>query len=511
MSKYSNIRLDPYGAVFDASPHDVNDEVYTDSLNMRFNDGACEKIGGEVEGTATTAQATHLQFNGDHNSPYWLYFGDATARVTNFTTDKDIEGSALSSSVNWDSSLFNTFPICNNSEDTPRYWDNDFATPGTLADLPAFPASTTCQVLRPFRGFLVALNVTDAASQKPNRVLWSDLSDSGALPASWDIADPGTLAGDLYLTDDKGEIIDGAQLRDMFVIYKTHSTYLMRLIGGQSVMRIDKVQVNSGLLAKNCIVEFKGRHFIVADGDIVLFDGQNIESIADKRVKDTIFNNIDTDNFNRTYVVRDDRNHEMWVCYPSSGQSYSDKAAIWNWEDNTWTFRELTNTRHIAAGVTNFATSPTWDSLTTTTWDSYNTTWKSFSSNPTVDTLASAVTSAINIIGDTYDIDGVAMPSRLEKATMDLGDPDQIKIVKSITPRITASAGTKVYIRVGTQMAPDDDISWGNEQLYTVGTDREAFFTQKGRFISVRMRTQDTGANWKCHGFYIKAAQSGRY
>jgi frataxin-like iron-binding protein CyaY len=258
-------------------------------------------------------------------------------------------------------------------------------------------------------------------------------------------------------------------------------------------------------------VEFKGRHFIVADGDIVLFDGQNIESIADKRVKDTIFNNIDTDNFNRTYVVRDDRNHEMWVCYPSSGQSYSDKAAIWNWEDNTWTYRELTNTRHIAAGVTNFAASPTWDSLTTTTWDSYNTTWKSFSSNPTVDTLASAVASAINIIGDTYDIDGVAMPSRLEKATMDLGDPDQVKIVKSITPRITATAGTKIYIRVGTQMAPDDDISWGNEQLYTVGTDREAFFTQKGRFISVRMRTQDIGASWKCHGFYIKAAQSGRY
>jgi hypothetical protein len=508
---YQNVNLKPHGAVFDTDPHDVDDSVYTDALNMRFNDGAAEKIGGETEGTTTTAQATHLQFNGSHNSPYWLYFGDAIARVTDFTTDKDIEGTALQSGTRWDSSLFNGFPICNNTEDAPRYWDNDFATPGTLADLPAFPASTTCQALRPYRSFLIALNVTDAISQKENRVLWSDSSDAGALPASWDITDPTTLSGDAYLTDDKGEIIDGAQLRDYFVIYKTHSTYIMRLIGGQTVMRIDKVQVNSGILAKNCVVEFKGRHFVVADGDIGLFDGQNMISIADKLVKDTIFNDIDTDNFDKTYVVRNDRHKEIWVCYPSSGQSYSDKAAIWNWEDNTWTYRDLTNTRHIAPGVTNFAASPIWDSLTTTTWDSYNSPWKSFSSNPTVDTLASAVTLAINIIGDTFDIVGVAMPSRLEKATMDMGDPDRIKMVKSVTPRITATAGTKVYIRIGTQFNPDDTIVWGSEVLYTVGTDREAHFTEQGRFISIRMRTQDIGANWKCHGFYIKTKPVGKY
>jgi len=515
MSKYQNIKLDPLGVVLDTDPHDVDDSVYTSVTNMRFNDGAAEKIGGEVEGTTTTAQATYLLFNGNHEDPLWLYFGDGIARATDYTDDKDIEGTALSAGTKWDASLFNTFPICNNIVDTPRYWAGDFTAPDTLADLPAFPANTLCKAIRTFRGFLVALNTTTSTVQAPNRVLWSDLSDAGALPASWDIADPSTLAGDAYLTDDKGEIVDGAQLRDLFVIYKTHSTYIMRLIGGQSVMRLDKVQVNSGLLAKNCVIEFKGKHFVVADGDIVIFDGQNVESIADKRVKDAIFNDIDTENFDKTYVVRDDKHHEIWVCYPSSGQSYSDKAAIWNWRDNTWTYRELTNTRHIANGVTNFASSPAWSATTGVAWEDYSASyypaWKPFSSNPTVDTLSSAVTSAINIIGDAYDIDGVAMPSQLEKVTMDLGDPDMIKMVKSVTPRITATAGTKIYIRIGTQFNPDDTISWGSEQLYTVGTDREAFFTQKGRFISIRMRTQDIGANWKCHGFYIKAAQSGKY
>jgi len=511
MSRYQKKQLKPYGAVFDTDPHDIDDSVYTDVINMRFNDGAAEKIGGEVVGSTTTAQATHLLFNGSHADPLWLYFGDGVARVTNFTDDKDIEGTALTSGIDWDTSLFNTFPICNNTLDAPRYWGNDFVTPGTLADLPAFPASTACQAVRPFRGFLVALNITTSGVQAENRVLWSDASDAGALPVSWDITDPTVLAGDTYLTDDKGEIIDGAQLRDLFVIYKTHSTYIMRLIGGQGVMRVDKVQVNSGLLAKNCVVEFKGRHFVVADGDIVLFDGQNIESIADKRTKDTIFNDIDSDNFDRTYVVRDDRNDEIWVCYPSTGQSFSDKAAIWNWQDNTWTYRDLVNTRHIAPGVANFEASPTY-AASTGIYDSYaGVTYKSFSSNPTVDTLSSAVTSAIHILGDSFDIDGSVMPSLLEKATMDLGDPDSIKIVKSVTPRITANTGTKIYIRIGTQFNPDDDISWGNEFLYTAGTDREAHFTEKGRYISVRMRTQDIGANWKCHGFFVSYAISGRH
>lgn len=145
------------------------------------------------------------------------------------------------------------------------------------------------------------------------------------------------------------------------------------------------------------------------------------------------------------------------------------------------------------------------------TWDTIEGVWNPVSSNPTIDTLASAVETAINIVGDSFDIVGQAMPSMLEKATMDLGEPDQIKIVKSVTPRITGKEGTQVYIRIGTQFSPDDAITWSGEELYTIGTDREVFFTEKGRFISIRMRTEDLGTNWTCHGFYIKAAVSGKY
>ena len=509
---FQNKQFDPLGVVKDTNPHDVGEE-WTDIQNMRFIDQAAEKFGGEVEQTTTTAQATHLLFNGNHDDPLWLYFGDGIARVTNFTADKDIEGTALSGGTNWDSSLFNLFPICNNTLDAPKYWDKDFPTPGTLADLPAWPVNTFCQSIRPFRSFLVAMNITESVTEQPNRVIWSDQSDSGALPANWDITDPGTLAGDSYLTDDRGEIIGGYQMRDFFVIYKTHSTYIMRLIGGQSVMRFDKVQVHSGLLTKNSVTEFKGKHFVAADGDIVLFDGQNIESIADKRVRRQIFNNLDGGNYLKSHVARYDQKNEIWFCYPESGTDQVTQAAIWNWRDNTWAFRDLIDTTYVASGIS-VGTVYTIDGLTGTI-DTLDTTYSPTidlpAANPTADSLHNSTTLAIHVIDQTNDIDGSPFSSRLEKATMDLGDPDSIKMVESVVPRITADSGVKIFIRIGTQYRPDDSINWSPEQTYTVGTDREAHFHEKGRFISVRFRTDGKGVNWKLHGFYIKAKESGKY
>jgi len=504
------IKLDPFGVTIDTNPHDVDESVYTDALNMRFTNNAAEKMYGETEGTTITEQATHLLFNGDHSAPRWIYMGDGLVRTTDFATDTDLSNVAtVASGTNWDATLFNTLPILNNTVDAPWYWDKSLAS--DVAALPAFPASTTCEAIRPFRSFLIALNITESGTEQVNRLIWSDSSDAGALPASWDIADPTTLAGDAYLTDDRGEIVDGCQLRDMFVIYKTHSIYLMRLIGGSSVMRVDKVQVNSGLLAKNCVTEFKGRHFVFGDGDIYLFDGQNIESIANKRVRNKIFNDIDSTNSPSSYVVRNDQLNEIWLCYPESGSTYSNKAAIWNWEDNSWTFRSLPDSRHIAAGLTNFIASPTY-AASTGTYASYaGTTYSPASANATADSLASAATLAINTLEETNDIDGVAMPSKLEKLTMALGDEDQIKLISSVTPRITANAGTTIYIRIGTQNMPDDTISWSSEVAYVVGTDREAYFTEKGRYISIRMRTQDTDTHWKCHGFSFDFNYSGKH
>jgi len=509
MSQYAKYQLDPYGVVSDANALDVPDDKWNTANNVRFNDNAAEKIGGEVEATVNSEQAYHLQFNGDHLSPLWLWMGSQNVFATDFTTETSI-GAASAPNSDWDSTLFNNIPVMNNVVSAPVWWDGSLANPVTT--LPAFPVNTLCQAIRPYKSFLIALNIIESSITQENRLIWSDSSDAGALPASWDISDPTTLAGDAYLTSSKGEIIDGLQLRDLFVIYKTHSMYIMRLIQGQSVMKIDKVQVNSGILAKNCVQEFNGIHFVVSDADVVLFDGQSVKTIADKIVRAEIFGNIDTDNYRNAYVTRYDRQNEMWVCFPTKGQSVANRAAIWNWIDDTWVFRDLSQSYFIASGVANFAISDTYLQATYTyTSAQAQVPYAPVASNPTTDTLISASTLKLGIIDQGFDVYTVPMPSILEKNSMILGDEGVIKLIRSVTPQITAPVGTSIFIRIGSQFHPDDPIIYSPEQEYKVGIDRKSDFMVKGRYISIRFRTQNAGDTWKLHGFYFTVAMGEAY
>lgn len=508
------VKIDPFGVVKDVNPHDV-DGVWTDVQNMRFANKSAATMPGEVLGATTTADPTHLLFSGQHANPFWVYMGDGIIHATTYVADTDIDtGNSVSSGENWDASLFNLIPIMNNTVDAP--WTTNIADIAQVVTLPNFPVNTICQSIKPYRDFLIAMNITESGNEQPNRLIWSAISDAGALPPSWDITDPGTLAGDAYLTQTPGEIIDGLQLRDFFVIYKTHSMMLMRFTGGQFVMSIATSQVNSGILAKNCVVEFHAKHFILSDGDVHTYDGQTLTSVAEDRVRDEIFNNMDKTHYANSYVTHFDKRDEIWVCYPETGQEWASRAAIWNYTDDSWTFKDIGEARHIAKGLTNFAPSPTYESFAGSPDQTYTGAGAGLqydvdSENPTNDAVAKATSFAIHNMDETFDNVGVAIPTKLEKISMDFGDHETIKFVSKIIPRITADTGVKIFIRVGTQQFADDTVFWHEEQTFCVGVDCEVSTLAKGRYISVRLRTQEVNVPWKFHGISFDIKESGRF
>ena len=508
------VKIDPFGVVKDLNPHDVESE-WTDVQNMRFNNKSAATMTGETLGAVTPADPTHLLFSGQHTNAFWVYMGDGIIHGTTYTVDTDMDvADSVSSGTKWDASLFNLIPIMNNTVDAP--WTTATNDIAQVQRLPNFPLSTTCQVIRPYRDFLIAMNITESGNVQPNRIIWSAVSDAGALPPSWDIADPATLAGDAWLTNTNGEIIDGLQLRDFFVIYKTHSMHLLRFTGGQFVHSVVTSQVNSGILAKNCVVEFHAKHFILSDGDIHTYDGQTLVSVAEDRVRDEIFDNMDKNNHTNSYVTHFDKRDEIWVCYPETGQTWPSRAAIWNYTDDTWTFKDIGEARHIAKGLTNFSPSPTYASYAGSPPSTYETTgagllYESASENPTNDTLAKATDFAIHNMDETFDNLGTAIPTKLEKLSMDFGDHETIKFVSKIVPRITANTGVKVFIRVGTQQFADDVVFWHEEQTFCVGVDCEVSTLAKGRYISVRLRTQEVNVPWQFHGLSFDIKESGRF
>lgn len=81
-----------------------------------------------------------------------------------------------------------------------------------------------CAVLRPYKDFLVALDVRKGAVEYPQMIKWSDIALYGDAPPSWDAGSTTNSAGENVLNEMKGRILDGHTLRDTFTRLATTGT-----------------------------------------------------------------------------------------------------------------------------------------------------------------------------------------------------------------------------------------------------------------------------------------------
>ena len=124
-------------------------------------------------------------------------------------------------------------------------------------------------------------------------VKWSDLKVDGSNP-DWDETNTNLLAGENTLADMPSEIVDGRQLRNSFYIYSRNQVYRMEYVGGSEIFTFNKVFDKTGLINTNCVVEVEGKHYCFGLDDIYVHDGTTKQTIADERVRNFIFNGINT-------------------------------------------------------------------------------------------------------------------------------------------------------------------------------------------------------------------------
>jgi len=208
----------------------------------------------------------------------------------------------------WNGGVLGEIPIINNGVDEPQFWDG---VTSRFKDLTNWTAGDKCKTIRPFKGYLMALNVTKSGSKYPHTVKWSHLADAGAVPTRWDQTDATVDAGEKHLIDSTGEVLDGGELRDVFIIYKEDATYVSRFIGGEFVLSFDKLFKTSGILAVNCWQEYKGLHYVLTQGDIIAHDGNSIIPISTRRVRNYIFDQIDPTNYYKSYVTLNPKKEEV--------------------------------------------------------------------------------------------------------------------------------------------------------------------------------------------------------
>ena len=340
--------------------------VMTDSLNVRYRDGAAEKIKGysqELGDLSVTADYVTMLTDG--STVFYVYANSADIYGTDGTTHSKISSVSYSADadLSWNGGFYHGFLVLTDGVLTPGSWDPALAN--KVQDLTSWPAATSCELIRPFRDFLVALKITESGTVNKRLIRWSESALAGNLPTTWDYTDPANDSGRVELGQTYDNLVDCLPLRNANIVYKEQHTWAMEFIGGSTVFSFRQIFSQIGMLSENCAKPFKNMHFVVSDHDVVVHDGNEAQSVVSQKARRWLFNRIDSDNFRKSFVVADYRNREMIFCYPIAGQTYPEQALVWSWQENNIYIRDLGNP--MSSGVTGFlppGTALTFDAAT---------------------------------------------------------------------------------------------------------------------------------------------------
>lgn len=486
------------GVNTDAPRFDLPPNFFTGALNTVFRDGKAQKAPGwiNVPFDTTLDEDTYwFQSWEDDDVPYTAFAQSTGIRTWNGTNlsaasifeEDGATPKTLSASTRWQSDVFGSYALMNNQTDEPLYSQNRNGS--EFAVLPGWGAANSPtgapKSVRSFKSFLIALG----AGGDEYTVHWSDEAAPDSFPQSWDAADPTNLAGFNPLQASDGELVDGKQLGDAFIVYTTGAAYAMRL-GGPSVFTFQRL-FSWGIVNQDCAVSFENQHFCIGTETIYVHDGFQVRRIADSRVENYFFDSAN--DLSKVYVTKDVENHEILVYYAQGDSDVPNHLMIWNWLDNTWTFEDLDTGVYCIKPSRRILAQLQWDEADYP-WSQANFTWdqlKQEDARRVMMMLAPRNWYERGIVFSRSDGSTDSnYHSYLERRGLDLdeltGTADSVKFVRAAHPQIEG-AGT-VYFQFGGSFSPTDQPSWGPVVAFDINSGQYKVDTRvTGRYLAMRI------------------------
>ena len=503
--------LGSVGYVPDQLPQELPDAALSSVSNVRTRDGNIERIGGDTAIYTTPPVTPYFCATYATNAArFVVYAGTAAVYADDGTTQTDITGTAPTGAAGnrWTGGTLNGVFILNNGVDKPMYWGGNTAS--NLATLTAWDTNWRCAAMRPWKNYLFALDVTKSGTRYPHMVKWSSAADPGTVPASWNEADPAVDAGELDLAETTDFLVDCLPLGDQLIIYKNFSMYAATYIGGQFIFSFRRIPGDSGMIAKGCAAVVPGGHVVLTNGDLVLMNGQGAQSIVSGKIRRWLFDSLDSTYYDRSFVTTNPSFNEVWVCYPTTGNSVCNRALIWNYVENTFTTRELTGVTYGCSGQIAVSVDDSFGA-DTISFDESSTTFDQaqlpLSKAQLVLTTNTPQILAVDVGNDFHGTDFTAS---IERTGLAFGDPAVVKTVRSVYPRIDGNNGSTIYVQIGATMDVETPYTWSDAVPYVIGSTFKADTFATGRFIGYRVYSNDT-FSWRAKSIDFDVVMRGRY
>jgi len=499
------------GIVTDQNPYDLELTQFPNGNNVTFYAGRIGKALGHSVEQSLFFQPTHAQG--------WVYEGNDTvvigslnklyryngSTVTNVTKTSDATN--YSNSPRWQSEQLGTAMMFNNGVDTPQY----MLPNGTrFADLPSWPSGVTTKCIKPYKSFLVMAGYETATAEKNYTVRWSDEYDPAGVPSDYNIASTTNLAGENRLSGNNGELVDQLTLNNSQIIYAERGVYAMDFIGAPLVFSFRELFSDDGIINRGACASFMNQHLVVGHNDIYVHDGNQKQSIVDKRVRKTFFNDIKDKRSVFCQTIND--RSEVWICYADNDAvdaESANRALVYNWTQNAFTFIDLPNIRSLTLSE-KMNTLGGYDD-TSETWGSTSLYWSNASQNTQASSLQLFATgysaSKLYLMNNSHGTAGSSVVNAFLEATkIDLDAvlgkaTNTIKQINGIMPQIEGQ-GT-VDISVGVSSAPQDGISWKTTKTYNIESQHKIDVRASGRYFALRVESTSNEDYWRLTGLDI--------
>jgi hypothetical protein len=510
------IPIQATGINVDIPAAEVPMDEFTGGQNVQFRNGSAVRSDGWGRIFPTPNFPPQHLINASYQGVnYWINCGETGIEITDSTTWTDITppGFIAATEPNqYTSGILNGIVVLNLGNFLNVPWYLDWSTTALLP-LPGWPALTFCGALRTHKFHIIAMEILADSVLYADQVLWSSAADAGQVPGTWAPA-PDNDAGSTTLSATRSPIIDGHSLRGNFYIYKAAAVYVMSYIGGTFVFSFKKLFASTGMLARNCGLEFEGRAYVLSDSALISHDGQTITDIGTRKVQDFLFQQIDPTAWQYSFIALDKPHNEVLFCVAWVNDPVPSVAGVYSTNGGGWGVRDLGTCGHIASGIVDVLDySPAWDDQPPTNlWDDSNMVWNQSRFNSANDGLlmADPIQALVYELDGASSQDGAPISFRVTKQEMDLGEAGRFKFVNKVWPHVTTEASTVMQVRVGSAPSQDAEVSWSPAVDYNPSTEAWVDTFANGRYISIEV-TAEGGQRFQLDRIDLETELAGVY
>ena len=347
----------------------------------------------------------------------------------------------------------------------------------------------SAKVVRSHKNFLFALNLQQSATVLATSYRWSHPADINGLPYTWDESDLASIAGIASVGGDMGDLVDGLTLRDNFMLYSQRGISVLSFVGGELIWARAVLSTSYGLLAKNCVVESKGYHYFLSDGDILKTDGNSIVSLLHNQMQTQLVNNIDPINYMNSFAFSNPVTEEIWFCIPQVNHVLPNIAFVINTQDDLVSMRSIPDTTTGINFGPNLQTPILWSNVL----GSWNENAKKWAYDPTsIFSRTIVATNNVNsaIVSLELDDTTTTQDTILERLSFPLEGQEVVTTTQSVFPHIVSQV--PVLIRLGSQQFVGDAVTWKEPVLFDPNTMRKVDIRTTGKLLSWRISSTGT-------------------